>query len=39
MRRKHELILCEEGSDSNGDEGSEAKRGVGDKVNVGATRD
>ena len=39
MRKKHELIIGEEGSDSNGDEESEAKRGVGDKVNVGATRD
>ena len=36
---KHELIISEEGSDSNGDEGSEAKGGVGDKVNVGATKD
>ena len=36
---KHELIIGEGRRDSNGDEGSEVKRGAGDKVNVGATRD
>ena len=36
---KHELIIGQGGSDSNGDEGSEVKRGAGDKVNGGATRD
>ena len=36
---KHELIIGERGSDSNHDEGSEVKRGAGDKVNVDATRD
>ena len=36
---KHELIIGERGSDSNGDEVSEVNRGAGGKVNVGATRD
>ena len=36
---KHELIIGEGGSDSNGDERSEVKRGAGDKMKVGATRD